>query len=100
MKKPGSKAGLFYAIQERKTVSSSVAISIGPPATGAGAGIGRSWRPVRYALFDGRGDRFRRHLSSVDLLGMMETTAERQTGGDGGESNDGAHGGIPLTWYC
>jgi hypothetical protein len=80
MKKPGSKAGLFYAIQERKTVSSSVAISIGPPARGAGAGIGRSWMPVRYALyalFDGRGDRFRRHLSSVDLLGMMETTAER-----------------------
>ena len=58
--------------------------------------IGRSWRPVHHALFDGRGDRFRRHLSRVDLLGMMEATAERQTGGDGGESNDGAHGGIPL----
>jgi hypothetical protein len=27
---------------------------------------------------------------------MMEAAAERQTGGDGGESNDNAHGVIPL----
>jgi hypothetical protein len=27
---------------------------------------------------------------------MMEATAKRQTGGDGGESNDSSHGLIPL----
>ena len=47
-------------------------------------------------LFDGRGYWFRRHLSCVDLLGMMEATAQRQGGGDGGESKDGAHDLIPL----
>ena len=57
-------------------------------------------RPVleafRHALFDGGGDRFRGQLSRVNLLGVMEAAAERQTGGDGGESNDDAHGGILL----